>query len=80
MERTQSCQRKLVWIDGDTLVRKVGEAESYDYLFGSGYQAKLTNFIKEREARLKQEEAKLQASRNARNRNKKIVIEAEPEM
>lgn len=78
MERTQSYQRNLVWIDGDTLVRRVGEAESHDYLFGSGYQAKLTNFIKEREARLKQEEAELQARRNARN--KKVVLDAEPEM
>ena len=45
-----------VWIDGNTLVRRVGEDEAREYLHGNGYQAKLTAFIKARDAKLKEEE------------------------
>lgn len=47
---------RKIWIDGDTLVRKDGERQADDYLHGSGYQAKLTAFINQRDAKLKEEQ------------------------
>lgn len=52
---------RKIWIDGDTLVRKDGERQADDYLHGSGYQAKLTVFINQRDAKLKEEEQRVKA-------------------
>jgi len=66
--------KKMIWVDGNTLVRVVGEAEERDYLHGSGFQAKLTAFIKERDRKLKEEEA----LRKSKLKKKAKTVEPEP--
>ena len=56
MENIRETKKKMVWVDGNTLVKVVGEQEANEYLHGTGYQAKLTEFIKERERKLKEEQ------------------------
>lgn len=74
MGNIQTTKNQKVWIDGDTLVRRAGEDEARDYLYGNGYQAQLTKFIKERDRRL-QEEARL----NTHKKPVKPAHEIEPE-
>jgi len=69
MENVQSSNKK-VWVDGDSLVRRLGEAEAHDYLHGSGFQAKLTKFIKERDRKLAEEQLKYT--------KKQKIVESEP--
>lgn len=77
MQNVQSFEnqnkRNLVWVDGDTIVRKDGERALHDELYGSGFTAKLNAFIAQREKSLKEWE-----KQNLKN-NKKVV-EVEPEM
>lgn len=67
-------KRKMVWVDGNTLVRVVGEEEAREYLHGNGYQSKLTAFIKERDRKL-QEEVNLKSQKK---QAKVISQEIEP--
>ena len=65
----------MIWVDGNTLVKVVGEQEEHEYLHGSGYQAQLTKFIQERDRKLKEEEmARLNKTK------KKAVQEIEPSL
>ena len=75
MSNIQKTKRKMIWIDGNTLVRVVGEQEAREYLHGNGYQSKLTKFIEERERKLREEE-KLRKDR----RRKPIEKEVEPSL
>ncbi len=75
MERVQESSKKMVWVDGNTLVKAVGEQEANEYLHGTGYQSKLTEFIKNRDLRLREEEALLKA----RKKQVKPTQEFEPE-
>lgn len=76
MQNVQSFEsqtnRNLVWVDGDTVVRKDGERALHEELYGSGYTAKLNAFIAQREKALKEFEKQYKI-------NKKPV-EVEPEM
>ena len=77
MEKVQNATKakNMVWVDGNTLVKVVGEQEANEYLHGTGYQSKLTAFIKERDRKLKEEEkARL-------NKTKKVQVqEIEPSL
>jgi len=77
MERIQTTtkNKKMIWVDGNTLVKAVGEQEANEYLHGTGYQSKLTAFIKERDRKVKEEEmARLSKTK------KKVVQEVEPSL
>ena len=77
MEKVQNATKakNMIWVDGNTLVKVVGEQEANEYLHGTGYQSKLTAFIKERDRKLKEEEkARL-------NKTKKVQVqEIEPSL
>jgi len=79
MERTVN---NKVWVDGNTLVKKWGEQDANEELFGSGYQAKLTGFINKRDEALVAEAAKIARINKKRNstnakRNAKRKVEDE---
>lgn len=72
--------RKMIWVDGNTLVRMEGERIANEELYGGGYQAKLTRFIAERDRRYAEEEAGLEARRRLleKRRRERMAQDAEP--